>query len=189
VKRSSRLILSAAALGGMFLIGSLTYHPGSQARGAYATPVTVTNTSSSSVPVVDSEKLARIPYQSTVSASSCNTVTCFFFFSGPPAGYRLVAEQVAGYFQLSPATTIGPVGYIEDNTFRIAAGFTAPLGQLDLGGHIQAAFNQPARFYIDPSQGAPFAVVSSNWSNGASAMILTGYLENCSVTGCPAVQH
>jgi hypothetical protein len=34
-----------------------------------------------------------------------------------------------------------------------------------------------------------FAVVSANWSNGANEVVLTGYLENCSITGCPAIVH
>lgn len=176
----------------MFLIGSLTYHPGSQARGAYASPVTVMNTNSNSVPNLDTEKLARIPYESTAAASNCpapgNVGACFFNFSGPPSGYRLVVENLSGYFQISPAANADLVGYIENSSFRIKTGFTAPRGQIDLGGHIQCAFDHPTRFYVDPGEGA-FAVASANWSNGASAMVMSGYLENCSVTGCPAVQH
>jgi hypothetical protein len=56
------------------------------------------------------------------------------------------------------------------------------------GGHTQAAFSQPIRFYVDGGDGV-FAVVSTTWSNGASAVVLSGYLENCSVTGCPAIAH
>jgi hypothetical protein len=186
--KAQRLAVSSAGLAGMFLIGSLTFHSGSQAKGAYSSPVTVMNTNSNPVPGLDSEKMARIPYESTVNPSCTAGPGACFFFSGPPAGFRLVAENLAGYFQISPGLTL-PVGYVEDNTFRISTAFTAPLGPLDAGGHTQAAFNQPTKFYIDQSQGAAFAVVSTTWSNGSSTMTLTGYLENCSITGCPAVQH
>src|SRR5579872_848824 len=125
-----RYVLSSAALAGMFLIGSLTYHSGSQAKGAYSTPVTVMNTSSNSVPNLDTEKLARIPYESTATASNCPSAggvgACFFNFAAPPSGYRVVVENVSGYFQISPAANADLVGYIENNSFRIKAGFTAP---------------------------------------------------------------
>jgi hypothetical protein len=187
-----RYVLVPAALAGMFLIGSLTYHPGSQAKGAYSTPVQVMNTNSSSVPVLDSEKLARIPYESSATASNCpapgNVGACFFNFSAPPAGFRLVAENLSGYFQISPAATAPLTGYVETNVFRVKTAFTAPIGQTDLGGHPQCAFDNPTRFYLDAGESV-FAVASSNWSNGASTMILSGYLENCTITGCPPVQH
>lgn len=189
--KTKRYFLASAGLAGMFLIGSLTNHPGSQAKGAvYSTPVTVMNTNANSVPVLDAERQARIPYESSVSGTGCNATTCFFFFAAPTAGYRLVAENLSGYFQLTGGVTIPPVGYLEDNTFKISTAFTAPLGPVDNGGHTQAAFNQPTRFYLDPGpQGAPFAVVSSSFSNGNSTMVLSGYLENCSITGCSAVVH
>ena len=189
---TKRFVAASAGLAGMFLIGSLTYHPGSQAKGAYSTPVTVMNTNSSSVPNLDTEKLARIPFESTATASNCpapgNVGACFFFFSGPPSGYRVVVENLSGYFQISPAATADLVGYVENNAFRIKAGFTAPRAQIDLGGHIQAAFDNPTRFYVDSGEGV-FAVASANWSNGASSMVMSGYMENCSITGCPAIQH
>lgn len=189
---NKRFVAASAGLAGMFLIGSLTYHPGSQAKGAYSTPVTVMNTNSNSVPNLDTEKLARIPFESTASASNCpapgNVGACFFNFSGPPAGYRVVVENISGYFQISPAANADLVGYVENNAFRIKTGFTAPRAQIDLGGHIQCAFDNPTRFYIDAGEGV-FAVASANWSNGSSAMVVSGYMENCSITGCPAVQH
>ena len=192
MNKAKRLVAASVALAGMFLIGSLTHHPGSQAKGAYSTPVTVMNTNANSVPNLDSEKLARIPFESTVAASGCpapgNVGACFFLFAGPPSGYRLVVENLSGYFQISPAATADLTGYVENSAFRIKAGFTAPRGQIDLGGHIQSAFDNPTRFYVDFGEGV-FAVASANWSNGASSMVLSGYMESCAVTGCPAVQH
>jgi len=155
--------------------------------------VGVANTSANPVPTVDTERAARIPYQSAVSNATCsgNGNACFFYFAAPPSGYRLVAENLSGYFQISPAATVPVVGYLEDITasFNFMASFTAPLGQLDLGGHIQAAFNQPTRFYFDRTENSLVGVVSANWSNGNNELVLTGYLENCSITGCPAIQR
>ena len=189
--KAKRYVLPSAALAGMFLIGSLSYHSGSQAKGAYSTPVTVMNTNADSVPVLDTERQGRIPYESSVTGSSCSSTVCFFFFAAPTTGYRLVAENLSGYFQLNAGVTIPPVGYLEDNSFKLSTAFTAPLGPVDGGGHVQAAFNQPTRFYLDPGspEVSPYAVVSSSFSNGTSTMVLSGYLENCSITGCPAVVH
>jgi hypothetical protein len=163
------------------------------ARAVYTTPVTVYNTNTQPVQGADVEKMARIPYLSSVTPQSCASGpgACFYFFTSPPAGYRLVVENIAGYFQVSPAATAPLAGYIETGNpqFRMLGAFTAPLGQIDGGGHIQATVNQPTKFYVDASDPGFLAVASSNWSNGSSAMIATGYLENCSITGCPAVQH
>lgn len=190
--KMTRNVLMFAGSGALFLAGSLMESQGSKAKGGYSTPVTVMNTNVNSVPSLDTEKLARIPYESTATAASCpapgNVGACFFSFAAVPTGYRLVVENLAGYFQISPAATAPVEGYLENNSFRIKEAFAAPLGQIDLGGHIQAAFNSATRFYVDVGESA-FAVASSNWSNGNSEMVLSGYLENCSITGCPAVQH
>lgn len=162
------------------------------AKAVYTTPVTVYNTSSQPVPGVDIEKLARIPYESVAANNNCvnNGTGCQFNFTPPPSGYRLVAENLSGYFQLSPAATVPAVGYLEDNTiFRIRTGFNAPLGPIGAAGTIPAAFNQPTKFYFDPAEGTPTAVVSATWIGAPASMTLTGYLENCSITGCPLVQR
>jgi hypothetical protein len=177
-----------AAVVSLMAIGAMV--PGA-ARAVYSSPVTVFNTTSQPVPGSDVEKMARIPYESTALGTGCptnGTGACFFNFTGVPSGYRLVVENLSGYFQVSPAATTAVEGYLEGSAFRIKSAFSAPLGQLDSGGHFQAAFNSASRFYVDPGEGV-FAVASSNWSNGASNMVLSGYLESCAVTGCPAVQH
>ena len=180
-----------AGAAGLLLIGAMAPRA---AKAIYTTPVTVYNTNSQPVEGADVEKQARIPYVSSVAASNCTSNNgpgvCFFSFAPPPAGYRIVVENIAGYFQISPGTTLPVVGYIEDGnpSFRIYTAFTAPVGSLDAGGHTQAAFNNPAKFHLDTGDSI-FAVVSTNWSNGSSTMALEGYLESCAITGCPAVQH
>jgi hypothetical protein len=187
IKRKFFTGLAAAA--GLITIGALAPQA---AKAVYSSPVTVVNTNTQPVQGADVEKLARIPYESTAIASNCpapgSAGACFFNFAAVPTGYRLVVESLAGYFQFSPGATADPVGYIEDNAFRIKSAFTAPRAQIDLGGHTQAAFSYATRFYVDSGEGV-FAVASAVWSNGNSEMVLSGYLENCSITGCPAVQH
>lgn len=51
MKKLKTYTLTALALGALSLAGSLTYSRGSQAKGAYSTPVTVMNTTANSVPV------------------------------------------------------------------------------------------------------------------------------------------
>ncbi len=151
--------------------------------------VNVANGAAAPVQVADVERMARIPYMSSVHVvCAAGPAACFFFFASPPSGTRLVAEHLSGYFQISSAATAPVVGYVEDSApnFTMFTAFTAPLAGLDLGGHTQAAFSQSARFYVDGGDGV-FAVVSTTWSNGNSHVILSGYLEDCSVTGCPAI--
>lgn len=184
---SARRYLSIA-LSFAIALAAISIFGARSAHAVAAALVQVVNTSSNPVQAADVEKQARIPYQSAVYHNDCTPGpgTCFFQFSGPPAGYRLVVENVSGYFQIDPGVTTPPTGYVEIGapTFYVAMGITATLGPLDAGGHRQAAFNQPTKAYFDT---APFSFMSTTWSNGANTMILTGYLENCAVTGCPAI--
>jgi hypothetical protein len=186
---TKKVFSGLAAAAGLIAIGAMAPR---SAKAIASALVTVVNTSSQPVPGSDVERLARIPYESTADGANCpapgNVGACFYTFAAVPAGYRLVVENLSGYFQISPAATAPVEGYIENSAFRVKNSFAAPLGQVDLGGHIQAAFNNPTRFYVDPNEGV-FAVASANWSNGNSEMVMSGYLENCSITGCPAVQH
>ena len=191
ITTKKKLITGLAAVAGLMALGAIIPRA---ANALYSSPVSVVNPSTQPVQGADVEKLARIPYESTAVGSNCpapgNVGACFFNFSAVPAGYRLVVENLSGYFQISPAATAALVGYVENSAaFKIKAGFTAPLAQIDLGGHIQCAFDNPTRFYVDQTDGGVFAVASANWSNGNSEMVLSGYLENCSVTGCPTVQR
>lgn len=191
ITTKKKLFTGLAAVAGLMALGAMIPRA---ATALYSSPVSVVNPSSQPVQGADVEKLARIPYESTAQGSNCPALgtagACFFNFTPAPAGYRLVVENLAGYFQVSTTATAPVEGYVEDGspTFHVKDAFAAPLGQVDPGGHIQAAFNTPTRFYGDPGEGF-FAVASSTWSNGNAEMIVSGYLENCSITGCPTVQH
>ncbi len=153
--------------------------------------VNVANSATAPVQVVDVERIARVPYLSSVYHNNCTTGpgACFFVFATPPSGTRLVAENLSGYFQIDSTVTAPVVGYVEDDpSFTLFTAFTAPLAGPDGAGHTQAAFSQPTRFYVNGGD-TFLAVVSTTWSNGAANVVLSGYLENCSVTGCPAIAH
>src|SRR6516162_11836936 len=150
--KAQRLAVSSAGLAGMFLIGSLTFHSGSQAKGAYSSPVTVMNTSSAPAIGVDAEKLARIPYQSSYRTTTCTGVTnCFFSFTAAPAGYRLVVENLSGLFELNNAATAPPTGLIEGSSFLNVFAFTATNGQI-FNGTIMSGINIPVKWSLTPKK-------------------------------------
>jgi hypothetical protein len=189
----NRTLGAALALGALFLAGSIMESRESKAKGGYSTPVQVMNTSSAPAVSVDAERLARIPYQSAYLATTCTGVTsCFFRFSPAPAGYRLVVENVSGWFQLSNGA--GPAnGVLESSNVSniFLCGFTTINGPIS-NGLILASVNQSTRMLFDPSDGAPAVFVTGNFpavTGVNSDVTLTGYLENCSITGCPAIQR
>lgn len=175
-----------AAVAGLFLAGSLMESRQSQAKGGYSSPVTVFNTSSNPVQGADVEKLARVPYQSNSVSSGCGGNTCLYSFSAAPAGFRLVAEHLSGKLLTPGSVTASAVGEIDDNSLMATLYFGSALGEMS-GTFSQATVSQPIKMYVDSSHGAPFVVVASRWNIGF--FTLTGYLENCSITGCPAIQH
>jgi hypothetical protein len=192
MNKTKRFLVMSAALTALFLIGSVMRHPGSEAKGAYSTPVQVMNTSSAPAIGVDAEKLARIPYQSSYRTTTCTGVTnCFFSFTAAPSGYRLVVENLSGLFELSSAATAPVTGLIEGSSFLNVFAFTSANGQI-FNGTIMSGINQPVRMVFDPSEGNPVAFVYGNYPSITglpSVMTLSGYLENCSITGCPTIQR
>ena len=192
MNKTKRFLVMSAVLTAMFLIGSVMRHPGSEAKGAYSTPVQVMNTSSAPAIGVDAEKLARIPYQSTYRTTTCVNVTnCFFSFTAAPQGFRLVVENISGIFELANNATAPVTGLIEGSNFLNTFGFTSTNGQI-FNGTIMSSVNQPTRMVFDSSEGNPVAFVYGDYPSiqGLPSFItLSGYLENCSITGCPAIQR
>ena len=192
MNKTKRFLVMPAALTGMFLIGSVMRHPGSEAKGAYSTPVQVMNTSSAPAIGVNAENLARIPYQSTYRTTTCVNVTnCFFQFTAAPQGYRLVVENLSGILELANNATAPATGLIEGSNFLNTFGFTSTNGQI-FNGTIMSGVNQPTRMVFDSSEGNPVAFVYGDYPSIQglpSFLTLSGYLENCSVTGCPTIQR
>jgi hypothetical protein len=179
----------AATLGALLLATSLIHTTGNQAEGAFAgLPLN----GGRPVPEIDAEQLARIPYQSAATNSGCVGLvgSCTFLFTPAPAGYRLVVENLSGWFQLSGPASAPPIVLLKDASSRTALGFAGTVGPL-FGGSAYAAINQPTRAYFDPSDGNITASVTASFPAASlpQRMTLTGHLENCSITGCPAIQR
>jgi len=192
MNKTKRFLVTSAALAGLTLIGSLTYHPGSQAKAGYASPVQVMNTTAQPGSVLSADKATRIPYQSNVIVSNCSGLqNCALSgFTSVPVGYRLVVENVSGFLNLasnSPAVS----GYLEN--FHLPNqnfwGLSAPIGGTGFNGESFAGVNQNVTAVFDTGE-FPFVVVYANFLNGfPQAITVAGHLENCSVVGCAAVQH
>src|SRR5215469_8628130 len=96
-----KLRMIAGAVGIAALIALVTPKT---AHALVATMVQVVNTATNPVQTVDTEKLARIPYQSSYRTTTCTGLTnCFFSFTAAPAGYRLVVENLSGLFEINNA--------------------------------------------------------------------------------------
>ena len=196
MNRPQRLVAASAGLAGMFLIGSLTYHPGSQAKGAYSTPVTLMNATANPGSVLENDTATRIPYQSNQIISTCSGLqNCAFpAFTAVPTGYRLYVTNVSGFFNLQMNST--PIsGYLEN--FHLPNqnfwGLNAPIGGTGFNGESFAGLNQNVNAVFDAGE-FPFVVIYGNFLNGfPQAVNVTGYLLNCTAvygpSGCPAVQH
>jgi hypothetical protein len=92
MRKMKTYVVSAAVLGGLFLIGSLLHSRDSQAKGAtYSTPVTVMNTTTNPAGVRDEDSPGRNAFQASLSLSQSGV-------SGQglsiPAGKRLVVDFV-----------------------------------------------------------------------------------------------
>jgi hypothetical protein len=190
MKRETKKYLSGlAVLAGLFVAGSLMQSRESQVNGAYSTPVTVMNTNANPATTLDADRASRIPYVSTVSfACGPGISECVPTFTAAPAGFRLVIESVSGDFKLTNGTTIPPngaLGFV--NAGSPEWGFSAPIGPTN--GSTQARFTQLVKAYADPSDGQPVVRVDANWAGGGQTLTLSGYLLNCSLTPCPAIQR
>jgi len=150
-------------------------------NGAWNVGITGTPTVmvGNTVHAVDVERLARIPYQSTqFTVGGC--VSCQLSFTAAPSGHRLVLQHISAQLQGSTqlALSIG-TGFGSQPSWT----FGGTLGASNIGG-----INQDLLGYFDPADGTPNVTVPGGGVlNGT--VTLTGYLENCSITGCPAIQR
>lgn len=199
--KTQRNLLTFSAVGALFLAGSFLQSRGSRADGAtYATPVQVMNTSSAPVIGVDAEKLARIPYQETIGTTSStqgtspgdyfcpNTNSCQMYFIPPPTGYRLVIQHVSAFYWENSGTSQPPLFYLDlglNEVFALPATFVQSYDP----PIVMAVMNQDVLAYVDAGTG--MTGISAGSFPGAGfpeTVTLTGYLENCSITGCPAIK-
>jgi hypothetical protein len=158
------------------------------AHAVVAALVQVVNTTANPVPNLDTERNARIPYQSNVFVTTKAGISnAGFFFTTVPTGYRLVAQNVSADLQLESGATV-PWGRLGVDGVGGVATFSYPLrGAI---GNIfgNGGFSQQITAYADAGS-TPVLGVSADFAfSSAENATLTGYLENCSITGCPPIQ-
>jgi hypothetical protein len=166
--------LAAAAL----LVGMMAPKA---AHAIVATAVQVVNTAANPVPNLDTERNARIPYESTSTVTCGLTLgPCQFDFTFPPPGYRLVIQNINGYIRETSATM--PTIFFRANANNF-------LGIPSVANGSVALVNQNLVSYSEFT--TPQAYVSDVTFNStfSSQLTVIGYMENCAVTGCPAIQH
>jgi hypothetical protein len=101
-QKTKRYVLASAGLAGMFLMGSLLRSPGSQAKGAYSTPVTVMNTTSSAAGIRDEDSPGRNAFQTSMNLSFTGTSGSGISI---PSGKRLVIDYVSAAGSGPPSGT------------------------------------------------------------------------------------
>jgi hypothetical protein len=168
------------------------------AHAVVAALVQVANTAANPVPNLDTERNARTVYEATAQTTgSCPNGTgvqnCIFTFTTPPAGYRLVVQNVSGFLSLVPGATAPPTGFLTENDAGLGVytywAFTGSLGQ-PISGLVYGTFNQPTVAVFDANEPAPTVNVIANYLAGqANYMTLSGYLENCAVATCGYKAH
>lgn len=188
------------AVSGTVSVGNFPAFPATQAVSGTvsvgnfpaSTQTVVMNTTSAPAITLSADRATRIPYQSSRILNTCSGLqNCAFpAFTAVPAGYRLVVQNVSGFFNLttgSPAVA----GYLEnfhlpnDNVW----GLNAPTGGTGFNGESFAGLNQNVTAVFDTGE-FPFVVIYGNFLGGFNQIVnVSGYLENCSVVGCPGVQH
>jgi hypothetical protein len=140
----------------------------------------------------DVEKLARIPFQS-YRAINCPGATCSNTYlvstSGLSAGRRLVIQHVSAIFNSVMGAATAPFMDLYDynNTPKGHWYFVGRPGPTFGANPIKIDFtvNEDVLAYFDVGQAPGIDV---DFAPGASGNVtVTGYLENCSITGCPAI--
>jgi len=167
-------------IGGLATAATLLTLVSPKAHALVATLVQVVNTTANPVPVFNTGHAA---YQSSRTINSCGGPQCVAFFDAAPAGYRLVIENVSGEVSVLGTATKPPVITlgIGGTAFFGVSGTLGPL----TGGASQAVLNQSIKAYA-ASGVQPGVTLNADFILDSAAQVtLSGYLENCAVTGCP----
>jgi hypothetical protein len=147
--------------------------------------VTVGNTSSNPVVILNLETSSRIPYRSNAPLS-CDQLGCGpVSLTAPPAGFRLVITGVSATLPPTSGTTRS-VAFL-----NLGGG----LGDLFVAGTVtqdgSVIINQQVNYILDPTDSAPIINSTNDFApDGAPGQVtLTGYMINCSLVSCPPVQN
>ncbi len=191
-----KIVFSFGTLFGLFLVGSIIEWRGSRANGAYSTPVTVMNTTAAPAITLGAELVARTPFESTLTqVCTPGPGNCQFLFLGNMGpGHRTVIENVSGQISLAPGTTSlpsitfdmannNPNGGAIGNHWGIPPG---PIVTTQLNA-LEVMFNQHVVAYVDGGGSAGLTIFTNH--TASSAVTLSGYIEDCSLVPCPAIQH
>jgi hypothetical protein len=91
-------------------------------------------------------------------------------------------------FGCGPGVTTPPSGELSFNNGVFPVwGFSGIIGPTHPNTIVR--FVQAVKAYADPADGQPLVREDGNWANVPQTVTLTGYLLNCSLTPCPAIQH
>jgi len=150
----------------------------------YASPVNVLNSKAAPANVLDVKGLT--PYQVTaISTCSAGFGACSFATSKTPAaGTRIVIQNMNGYFQLGANNATSAIF----GTGNGGADWTLPtITPVDVGGgNVRGGFNTNLRIVLVPGDSMQVVAIGS-FSHLPSTVVFSGYVENCAVTGCPAI--
>jgi len=174
VRNIQTYIFSAAALGGLLVAGSLLHSRGSRAQGAYASPVSVTNTTANPVPAspampanpffqeitnnISSGSLQAVGPGSGAFAITSLTMTNF---GGVGQSIRVFQPVLSGG---SPGSCIGT---------SIVGGGQGIRVEVQPNSSIHLAF--PAPIVINASNGQTCAGVTFENTNGTNYVNFVGY--------------
>lgn len=150
--------------------------------------VQVGNTKSSPANALDVERAARIPYESSQQMIGYPQETATF--PAAPSGYRLVLQHVSCSFLMNQGATQLPwiTLYTNDGSYTARASFVGQLG--GIGSNTYGALNTDVLSYWDSANGQPLVIANGDfYGSVVNFATLSGYLENCAITGCPAVQR
>jgi biopolymer transport protein ExbD len=166
------------------------------AHALVATLVQVANTTANPAVTLDADKATRIPYQSSsqgvdaITGGPCNGVdaNCVFGLITAPSGYRLVVENISAYLYVSSGNP-APSGVMLSGAASTLQGATFFYGSY-LGSNFQAAIiNQSVKRYVNAGDGQYLFITADFRHDYNHYATVTGYLEDCAVTGCPPIQN
>jgi hypothetical protein len=163
-------------IGGLAAAAALLTIMSPRAHALVAAMVQVANTTANPVPVFNTGHAA---YQSSRTILFCGNQVCGAAFDAAPAGYRLVIENVSGSVFVTSTATRPPVITlgVDNNAIFGASGV--------LGPAFQAVINQSIKAYVASGVQPILDLTADLPLNSGANITLSGYLENCAITGCP----
>lgn len=189
---------SILTLGGIFLAAVLIAALAPKAtHGIVAALVQVTNTTADPAVTLDADHATRIPYVSTVAgvgpSGACQaTANCVFSYKPVPAGYRLVVENVSAALQVASGSPLPSGGISSSDPASGGAGPFFSGTYVGKGVQYAGVVSQTVKFYVNASYVPSVGIVADYGGGpiiGNNFATIVGYLENCSVTGCPPIQY